>query len=95
MKEALYEATILRRFAGLRLERIPDETTALNFTRLLAKHEMAVGVLGYLGGRGLSRRLGTIVDATFIQRPVRPRTRAASAIQRRIRPRGAASLTSA
>ncbi|WVM88048.1 transposase [Halopseudomonas pachastrellae] len=35
MEEALYETTILRQFAGLNLERIPDETTILNFRRLL------------------------------------------------------------
>jgi len=33
MEEALYETTILRQFAGLNLERIPDETTILNFLR--------------------------------------------------------------
>lgn len=31
--EALYETTILRQFAMLSLERIPDETTILNFRR--------------------------------------------------------------
>ena len=31
IEEALYETTILRQFAGLSLERIPDETTILNF----------------------------------------------------------------
>lgn len=35
MEEALYETTILRQFAGLSLDRIPDETTILNFRRLL------------------------------------------------------------
>jgi len=30
MEEALYDTTILRPFAGLSLERIPDETTILN-----------------------------------------------------------------
>jgi len=58
MEEALYETTILRQFAGLSLERIPDETTILNFRRLLEKHELAAGILGvingYLGDRGLS-----------------------------------------
>ena len=34
MEEALYETTILRQFSGLNLERIPDETTILNFRRL-------------------------------------------------------------
>ncbi|OOG14393.1 IS5 family transposase [Pseudomonas sp. C9] len=73
MVEALYETTILRQFAGLNLERIPDETTILNFRRLLEKHELAAGILavinGYLGDRGLSLRQGTIVDATLINAP--------------------------
>lgn len=33
MEEALYETTILRQFARLSLDRIPDETTTLNFRR--------------------------------------------------------------
>jgi len=57
MEEALYETTILRQFFGLSLERIPDETTILNFRLLLEKHELAAGILGvingYLGDRGL------------------------------------------
>jgi IS5 family transposase len=73
MEEALYETTILRQFAGLSLERIPDETTILNFRRLLEKYELATGILavinGYLGDRGLSLRQGTIVDATLINAP--------------------------
>ena len=73
MEEALYETTIPRQFAGLSLERIPDETTILNFHRLLEKHELAAGILavinGYLGDRGLSLRQGTIVDATLIHAP--------------------------
>lgn len=73
MEEALYETNILRQFAGLSLERIPDETTILNFRRLLEKHELAAGILGvingYLGDRGLSLRQGTIVDATLIHAP--------------------------
>ncbi|GGK53511.1 hypothetical protein GCM10009103_54760 [Pseudomonas koreensis] len=73
MEEVLYETTILRQFAGLNLERTPDETTILNFRRLLEKHELAAGILGvingYLGDRGLSLRQGTIVDATLINAP--------------------------
>ena len=60
MEEALYETTILRQFAGLSLERIPDETTILNFRRPLEKHELAAAILGVingcLGDRGLSLR---------------------------------------
>ncbi|MDZ7888076.1 MAG: IS5 family transposase [Pseudomonas sp.] len=73
MEEALYETTILRQFAGLSLERIPDETTILNFRRVLEKHQLAGGILGvingYLGDRGLSLRQGTVVDATLISAP--------------------------
>lgn len=65
--------TILRQFAGLDLERIPDETTILNFRRFLVNNEFAAGILsvinGYLGDRGLSLRQGTIVDATLIHAP--------------------------
>ena len=53
MEESLYETTILRQFAGLHLDRIPDETTILNFRRLLERH-------------GLLLREGTLVDATTI-----------------------------
>ena len=73
MEESLYETTILRQFAGLNLDRIPDETTILNFRRLLEKHELAGGVLqvinGYLSDRGLLLRQGTVVDATIIHAP--------------------------
>jgi IS5 family transposase len=73
MEESLYETTILRQFAGLHLDRIPDETTILNFRRLLEKHDLAAGILGvingYLGDRGLMLRQGTIVDATIIHAP--------------------------
>jgi IS5 family transposase len=73
MEESLYETTILRHFAGLNLDRIPDETTILNFRRLLETHALAAGILnvinGYLGDRGLLLRHGTIVDATIIHAP--------------------------
>lgn len=73
MEEALYETTILRQFAGLSLDRIPDETTILNFRLLLERHELAGGILqvinGYLGDRGLMLRQGTVVDAKIIHAP--------------------------
>ncbi|SBW85070.1 Conserved hypothetical protein (plasmid) [Pseudomonas veronii 1YdBTEX2] len=93
MEEALYETTILRQFSGLHLDRIPDETTILNFRRLLEKHELAGRILqiinGYLDDRGLIRRQGTVVDATIsharARARARPRTRTASAIRKGIR----------
>ena len=69
MEEALYETTILRQFAGLNLERIPDETTILNFRRLLETYELAAGILAVINGYRLSLRQGTIVDATLIHAP--------------------------
>ena len=74
MEETLYEMPVMRRFARLGgLDNIPDETTILNFRRLLEKHELATGILavinGYLGDRGLPLRQGTIVDATLINAP--------------------------
>ncbi len=58
MEEALYGTTILRQFAGLSLDRIPDETAILNFRRLFEKHELAGGILqiinGYLGDTHVS-----------------------------------------
>jgi len=73
MEESLYETTILRQFAGLNLDRTPDETTILNFRRLLEQHELTGRILqvinGYLGDRGLMFRQGTVVDATIIHAP--------------------------
>ena len=86
MEEALYETTILRQFSGLHLDRIPDETTILNFRRLLEKHELAAGILqvinGYLGDRGLLLRQGTVVMQRSFMRRVRPRTRTVNVIQK-------------
>ena len=68
MEESLYETTILRQFAGVNLERVPDETTILNFRRLLEKHELAGGILqvinGYLGNRGLLLRRNRAMNPT-------------------------------
>ena len=43
MEESRYETTILRQFAGLNLDRIPDETTILNFRRLLKNMNWRAG----------------------------------------------------
>ena len=74
MEEALYEITPFRQFARLRLTgALPDETTILNFRRLLETHALAGQVLSVVNGelqsRGLSLRSGTIVDATIISAP--------------------------
>jgi hypothetical protein len=41
-EESLYDSEAMRRFAGIELgdDRIPDETTILNFRHLLEKHQL-------------------------------------------------------
>ena len=74
MEEALYEMPVMRRFARLGgLDNIPDETTILNFRRLLETHELAPRILervnAHLARKGQSLKAGTIVDATIIAAP--------------------------
>ena len=75
MEEALYEVTSVRRFAGLSLshDRLPDETTILNFRHLLERHDLAprlfAAINEYLTARNLLLRNGTMVDATIIHAP--------------------------
>ena len=74
MEEALVDTPVMRRFAQLGgLDDIPDETTILNFRRLLETHGLAEKILkqvnAHLRRKGLSLRSGTIVDATIINAP--------------------------
>ena len=74
MEEALYEIVPLRQFARLPLTgSLPDETTILNFRRLLETHDLAAKMLeavnAHLSGHGLLLKKGTIVDATIIHAP--------------------------
>ena len=74
MEEALYDTAVMRRFAQLNgLDDIPDETTILNFRRLLETHDLAPQILervnAHLARKGQSLRAGTIVDATIIAAP--------------------------
>lgn len=73
-EEALYEIPSLRRFAQLGgLDNVPDETTILNFRRLLEKHDLARKLFNrvnaHLQRKGQRLRGGTIVDATIIAAP--------------------------
>jgi len=74
MEEAPYEIVSMRRFAGLSLEKgIPDETTVLNFRRLIESNELAPLIFdrinAHLSRKGLLLKRGTIVDATIIAAP--------------------------
>ena len=65
----------MRRFAGIELgdDRIPDETTILNFRHLLEKHQLTeklfAEVNAYFADKGVALRSGTYVDATIIDAP--------------------------
>ena len=74
MEEALYDSAAMRGFAKLSLNgAIPDETTILNFRRLLEVNELAPEILArmnaYLTRHKLMFKQGTIVDATIIPAP--------------------------
>ena len=74
MEEALFDTPVMRRFARLSgLDNIPDETTILNFRRLLETQGLAERIFervnAHLARKGQSLRAGTIVDATIIAAP--------------------------
>lgn len=75
VEEALYESSSMRLFVGIDLgqERVPDETTVLNFRHLLERHELGrqlfEQVAVHLQSQGFKLSTGTIVDATLIAAP--------------------------
>jgi transposase, IS5 family len=75
MEDALYDIESMRRFAGIDLscDRMPDETTILNFRHLLEKHRLTEKffhvISQHLDTQGLSIKQGTLVDATLIAAP--------------------------
>jgi IS5 family transposase len=74
-EETLYDSEAMRRFAGIELgdERIPDETTILNFRHLLERPGLTEAIFAevntHLADRGVGVRSGTLVDATIIDAP--------------------------
>ena len=73
MEEALYEISSMRKFARLTLQAIPDETTILNFRRLIEANELAPMIFDRVNAllirKGLMLKRGSIVDATIIAAP--------------------------
>lgn len=75
MEDALYEIESMRTFAGLELveDALPDETTILNFRRLLEKHQLTAKMMNAINNvltdKGLLLKGGTMVDATIIHAP--------------------------
>lgn len=74
-EEMLYDSEAMRRFAGIELgdDRIPDETTILNFRHLLERHGLTETIFAevnaHLADKGITLRSGTLVDATIIDAP--------------------------
>ena len=74
-EEAIYDSESMRRFVRIDLgsDKVPDETSILNFRHLLETHELTKEMFalinGVLEGKGLLLRSGTIVDATIIAAP--------------------------
>lgn len=77
MEEALYEIASLRHFCRIAIDEVPDETTILQFRRLLETHQLGAslfnGINNTLAARGLFLRQGTIVDASLIAAPTSTR----------------------
>jgi len=74
-EEALYDSIAMREFAGVRTDSdvIPDESSILNFRRLLEQHQLTEAVFAeinaHLAEHGFIVGKGTIVDATIINAP--------------------------
>lgn len=74
-EEEIYDRNSFQKFLGVDLlsQKVPDETTILNFRHLLEEHKLQerffAAVNELLERKGLLMREGTIVDATIIAAP--------------------------
>ena len=72
-EDSLYDTESMRRFAGVDLSGIPDESTICRFRHRLEKEGLTAKLFkkveGYLSDQGLIVSEGTIVDATIIDAP--------------------------
>ena len=79
MEDMPCEVEPARRFAGLKLEALPDETTILKFRHLLEKHglgeKLPSAINGSLAARGLTLREGTVLDASIVEAPTSTKNR--------------------
>ena len=69
-EDSLYDTESMRRFVGVDLDSIPDESTILRFRHRLEREGLTARLFqkveGYLSEQGLIVNEGTIVDATII-----------------------------
>ena len=72
-EDMLYEIESVRRFTGISLSKVPEETTILNFRHLLERHGLGAvlfeSIKEDLSEAGLLLKEGTIVDASIIAAP--------------------------
>lgn len=74
-EEEIYDRNSFQKFLGIDLlsQKVPDETTILNFRHLLEKHKLQECFFEVVNKRlevaGLLMKEGTIVDATIISAP--------------------------
>ena len=73
MEDSLYDVESMRRFAGVTLDNIPDESSIQRFHQFLSENHLTEQLLlltnQYLSDKGLLLKEGTIVDATIISAP--------------------------
>ncbi len=73
IEDSLYDIESMRRFAGVDLDAVPDETTICKFRHFLERHDLPAKLLRvseqHLSQKGLLVNEGTIVDATIISAP--------------------------
>lgn len=75
LEDAVHDRLSFQRFLGLDplQQRVPDETTILNFRRLLEQHGLAAAIFTKvnegLAAQGLLVKTGTVVDATILAAP--------------------------
>lgn len=76
MEESLYDIESMRRFAGVSMQRVPDETTICKFRHFLLRHQITEDLLRLakesLSERGLTMSKGRITEPRV--RRVRQRT---------------------
>ncbi len=74
-EEALYDMESMRSFAHLDLssDSIPDESSILNFRRLIETHNLSLAIFkdinAYLVDQGIRVSKGSMIDATIISAP--------------------------
>ncbi|WP_116819102.1 hypothetical protein [Pseudomonas savastanoi] len=55
----------MARYDVIEKDHLPDETTILNFRRLLEKHELATGILGVINCSGLQSKTAVLAFSAF------------------------------